>query len=424
MQLPRQNSQRSFYLAEPSFAATTLLLFLLLTGTLLHAAQVTSNPAILHFGSITIGQSETLPASLTNSESASVTISALSSSSGEFTVQNLKLPLVIPAGQTITFNVMFAPSTIGWTGGVLGFTNSASSGAIRLLVGGAGTAKAALSSSSSSLGFGAVAVGSTSTLPVTFTNSGTTGLVLAQTLLAGTGFSITGPSLPITLAPNQTATFSVAFSPKTSTSFSGSLSVPSGSLTIPLSGSGAGTTSTQLLLNPPALSFGSVDVGTSSVQPVTLSASGGAVTISSSASSSSQFALQGVSLPLTIASGQSVSFNVAFTPSSDGNSSGTLSLASNASDSNAQEALSGVGITAQSSVIVSWNASVSQVAGYNVYRGLSQGSYSKVNSTLNPNTNFTDGTVSSGQTYYYVATAVNSAGEESSYSAPVQAVIP
>jgi fibronectin type 3 domain-containing protein len=37
---------------------------------------------------------------------------------------------------------------------------------------------------------------------------------------------------------------------------------------------------------------------------------------------------------------------------------------------------------------------------------------------------YTDGTVSSGKTYYYVVTAVTSSGTESAYSGQVEAIIP
>lgn len=398
------------------------LLALLAASSNASAAQVTSNPSQLHFGSIVIGQSESLPIAFTNTESASVTISSVTSTSGEFSVQDLKLPMVLGAGQTAAFDITFAPTAAGWEGGSLAFTSNAKTGTIYVLIGGVGVKSETVTSSVSSLGFGSVAVGSSSTLPVVLTNSGTTGVVIAQADLTGTSFSVAGASLPLTLVPNQSATFNVTFKPQSATSFTGSLVVPNGSLTIPLSGTGA--TTSQLMLSPTAINFGNVDVGSSSSQPVTFSASGGSVTISSSSSSSSQFSLVGASFPLTIAAGQSVSLSVAFTPTANGNASGTVSLASNASDSNAQEALSGVGITPTYSVTVSWNASVSEVSGYNVYRGLSTSSYAKVNSALNPGTTFTDSTVTSGQTYYYVATAVNAAGQESAYSTPVQAVVP
>jgi fibronectin type 3 domain-containing protein len=88
-------------------------------------------------------------------------------------------------------------------------------------------------------------------------------------------------------------------------------------------------------------------------------------------------------------------------------------------------ALSGTGSTVQHSVAVNWTASTSTVAGYNVYRGtLSGGPYSKIDSTLITGLTYTDNTVSSGATYYYVITAVAADGTESSFSNQVQAVIP
>jgi hypothetical protein len=156
-----------------------------------------------------------------------------------------------------------------------------------------------------------------------------------------------------------------------------------------------------------------------------MSASGASVTVSSDASSSSQFVLTGASLPFTIPAGQSLSFNVGFTPTAAGTVSGSLSFTSNASSTKTVESLSGIGTAAQYSVSLSWNAS-SGVVGYNIYRSTSaSGTYAKVNSTVDANNTFTDTTVAAGQTYYYEATALNSAGEESARSTPpVQAAIP
>jgi fibronectin type 3 domain-containing protein len=77
------------------------------------------------------------------------------------------------------------------------------------------------------------------------------------------------------------------------------------------------------------------------------------------------------------------------------------------------------------SVDLSWNASKSPVVGYNVYRAIGpKGFFKKINSTLDASTNYIDGTVVSGTTYYYAATAVNAKGEESTYSASVQVAVP
>ena len=80
---------------------------------------------------------------------------------------------------------------------------------------------------------------------------------------------------------------------------------------------------------------------------------------------------------------------------------------------------------AEHSVVLSWIASTSTVSGYNVYRGSSNGGpYTKINPALVSLLTYTDSFVSSGNTYYYVSTSVDSAGKESSYSDQVTAVIP
>jgi fibronectin type 3 domain-containing protein len=95
-------------------------------------------------------------------------------------------------------------------------------------------------------------------------------------------------------------------------------------------------------------------------------------------------------------------------------------------NSPAVESLTGTGTAAtQHDVNLSWSSSSSTVSGYNVYRGtLSGGPYGKINSSSDPGTSFSDTSVQANETYYYVVTGVNSAGEESAYSNQVTAVVP
>jgi fibronectin type 3 domain-containing protein len=77
------------------------------------------------------------------------------------------------------------------------------------------------------------------------------------------------------------------------------------------------------------------------------------------------------------------------------------------------------------SVALSWNPSTSTVSGYNIYRSsVSGGGYEKLNSLLVGTLAFTDSTVQSGGTYYYVTTAVDAGGVESTFSNEVSAAIP
>ncbi len=75
------------------------------------------------------------------------------------------------------------------------------------------------------------------------------------------------------------------------------------------------------------------------------------------------------------------------------------------------------------SVVLSWNPSTSSVVGYNVYRATSSGAYTTKLATVST-PGFTDPTVSSGTTYYYVTTAVDGSGNESAFSNEVSAAIP
>jgi len=76
------------------------------------------------------------------------------------------------------------------------------------------------------------------------------------------------------------------------------------------------------------------------------------------------------------------------------------------------------------SVSLSWQDSDPNISGYNVYRGTTDGGpYSRINSTLIGTPSYIDTSVASGVTYYYVTTAVNTAGE-SAYSNQATATIP
>jgi hypothetical protein len=135
--------------------------------------------------------------------------------------------------------------------------------------------------------------------------------------------------------------------------------------------------------------------------------------------------LSGISLPATLAAGQSTPFTVTFTPGASGAASASLSFSSNASNSPAVQSPTGTGTAAAPHTVdLSWTDSADAV-GYNIYRGqVSGGPSTMINTSLDGTTSYIDSTVVSGQTYYYVATAVNSESQESGYSNQATAVIP
>jgi hypothetical protein len=74
---------------------------------------------------------------------------------------------------------------------------------------------------------------------------------------------------------------------------------------------------------------------------------------------------------------------------------------------------------------LTWKASGSHVAGYNVYRSEVSGQkYQKINSSLVQGLTYSDNTVQSGVTYYYVTRAVDDQGHESANSNETTVAIP
>jgi hypothetical protein len=422
MRLPQSFAQ-PFSTRVLSIITTTIFVSMLPLCARAATRQLTCAPSSLRFGSVLIGQTETQVVVLTNGGETSVTVSAMSSTTTEFTLSGITLPLTLPPGQSTALNVTFAPIATGGTGGEATFTSNASNPNLQLQLAGAGVKSDPVTASPSIASFGNVAVGASSTLAATLTNHRSSNVTLSSVQTTGNGFSLSGPAFPITLGGGQSLTLSVTFAPQSAGASGGSVFVTGPGLVIPLTGTG--TTLGQLTITPSLLNFGDVPEGTTQTEPITMSAAGASVTVFSDSSSNSQFVLDGASLPFTIPAGQSLSLNVGFTPQGSGTVTGSLSFTSNASNSVDVESLTGIGTVTNYRVSLWWNASTG-VVGYNVYRSTAAtGTYAKINSTLDANTAYTDSTVVAGNTYYYEATSVNSSGQESTPSTPpVQAVVP
>ena len=404
-------------------------LYLGVHGTGVASGTVSASPATVTFGNVQVGGTAARQEVLTNSGTAPVSISQISVTGSGFSVNGVSLPLSLTAGQSISLNVVFNPQLAGQASGNLSISSNASNPLLAIPLTGNSASLGLLGVSSSSLSFGSVQVGSSQALPGTLTNSGGSSLMVSQANVTGAGFNVSGLTLPLTLAPAQTATFAVGFNPQSAGAASGSLTFNSNAsnslLTLTLSGSGV--TPGALSASPASVDFGSLQLGSSSTQPETLTNSGGSsVALSQVSATGAGFSTSGLSLPLTLVSGQSFTFGVSFAPTSAGSASGNVTIASSAANPSLSISVSGSGASAPPhSVSLSWNPSISAVAGYNVYRGAqSGGPYSKLNPSPAPNITYDDNAIQAGQNYFYVTTAVSSSGMESGYSNEVQTLIP
>jgi hypothetical protein len=399
-----------------------------LSGTGTAAGALAASPSSVSFGSVQVSKNQTATETLTNSGGSSVTITQATASGSGFSMSGLSVPLTLTAGQSTSFSVAFTPQSNGTAAGGVTITSNASNATMNIALSGTGVTPGTIAATQSSLSFGSVQVGSSTAASETVTNTGSSSVTITQATITGSGFSAPGLDFPLTLTAGQSFTFSTIFAPQTSGTVTGGISVVSNASnpTLAISLSGTGTAPGQLAVSPSALSFGSVTVGASKTLTGSLSASGASVTISAGAASTSEFALSGVSFPLTIAAGQSAPFTITFTPQASGVASASATFTSNGSNTPATQSLTGTGAAAiQHQVALSWSASTSSVVGYNVYRGtVSAGPYTKINSIADVSTDYTDTSVSAGQTYYYLTTAINSAGVESTYSNEVAATVP
>ena len=400
--------------------------------------QLAVNPSTVNFGSVPTGNRVSQSVVLSNTGSWNLTISQAAVSGAGFSISGPDMPLTLGVGQSVNLTTIFAPQSSGNITGSIALVysvpktksrrrGSSSNCTATVSLTGTGTTPGQLTASPAILAFGSVQLGNSLTLMDSLTNTGGASVTIWQATVTGSGFSITGLNVPLTLNPGASVTFSAVFAPQSAASASGviTLSSDASNPTLTVSLSGTGAAQGQLTLTPTALDFGSATVGTSVSRASSLSASGASVTVSSASLSSVEFSLGGVSFPLTIAAGQSVPFTLAFAPQTSGTASAAVSFTSNASNT-PTETLSGNGIAPPPhSVSLSWTDAGSGTVGYNVYRGnVSGGPYTKINSALDATAAYSDNSVLAGQSYYYVATAVDENGMESAYSNEAQGAIP
>jgi hypothetical protein len=217
-----------------------------------------------------------------------------------------------------------------------------------------------LSANPSIVNFNGVPVGTSQTQAVTLTNSGGSRVTINQASVSAASFTLSGMNLPVTLSGGQSAIFYVTFSAQSTGSSSGGISIAyrsqmtgkgrggfltgyNSSLTLPVSGTGVNPN--QLTANPSSLLFGNIQLGSSQSLTEILTNSGGASVTISAVVPTSSFTLSGLSLPIVLSGGQSVSFTVTFSPSSAGTIVGGMTVTSDASNPTLIISMSGTGIT-------------------------------------------------------------------------------
>ena len=328
-----------------------------LTGTGVQTQQtlsLTVNPQSVSFGNVPVGTSGSQTISLLNSGNGPVNVSKATMAGNSFGMSGLALPMTLGPGQSTAFTVSFAPAGAGSASGNISVVSDAANPVSTVALNGMGV-QPQISVAPGSVSFGTVTVGQTTSQTVTLTNTGGANLNITQFSGLGTGFSVNGLALPLTLAPGKSTAFTVGFTPASGASFSSSLTLvsnaPTSPTAIPLSGTGLAQV-LQLTPSATSLNFGSQTLNASATQSVTLTNTGNAaVSISQVNVAGSGFTLSGSAPLVTLSAGQAVSFRVTFAPTTAGSATGSASIVSTAANSPLSISLSGVGVQSQISVV-------------------------------------------------------------------------
>jgi hypothetical protein len=320
-------------------------------------AGLTTNPSSVNFGSVAVNTFSSVAfVTLGNAGKQNVTILQTASSLPEFILSGPSLPYTLPAGGSVTFQVVFLPDSANNFSGNLAFSLNRTSGGLKTIPvsgQGSGGSPAAASSSATyllyantnSLAFGNVLAGSSSSQVLTLSNTGNSAVSIAQLSTVGTGFSASSLVLPATLPVGQSISLGITFAPTVMGSAIGTISVVSNATNSPtaiaLSGTGV---QPQISVVPASVSYGSVSVGVTNTQTVTVTNPGNAnLNVSQVSAVGNGFTTSGLNLPVSIPPGRSAAFTAAFTPAVAGAATGSLSLVSDAPNSLTTVALSGSG---------------------------------------------------------------------------------
>jgi Abnormal spindle-like microcephaly-assoc'd, ASPM-SPD-2-Hydin len=317
--------------------------------TLPGCGGVSVSPTSLTFASQVVGTTSSPQiVTLTNNLNSALTISNIGftgTNSGDFSQTNT-CGSSVSAGGNCTISVSFTPSASGTRTAALSITDDAENSPQTVNLTGTGGSPVTLSASS--LSFGTVFVGSSSTAaPVTLTNNQSVSLTNISISVTGAAFSQVN-TCGTSIGPGAKCTITVTFTPKTSGSQTGAVTISDSAGNSPQSISLKGSGELPVALTPATLAFGTVAVGTTSApktetvtnnQKVTLNIT----SITITGNDPSDFTQTGTTCGSTLSAGAKCTITLTFTPGAKGARSATLKLTDSAATSPQMAKLTGTG---------------------------------------------------------------------------------
>ncbi|MGD1098213.1 MAG: choice-of-anchor D domain-containing protein [Bryobacteraceae bacterium] len=289
----------------------------------------------LAFGNVSVGHAATLTETVSNNGNTQLMVSSASVNGTGFSLVGGSSFALGPGGsQALT--VRYAPAAATASSGALTILSNDPNSPAVVPLSGAGATPPSIGIAPSSLTFGAVTVGQTGNITLTISNNGNSELTIKSLVSSNPRFAVALTSAPINVDPGASQTLTIAFSPTVAGVQSGGLTINSTdpvtpSVTLNMTGNGVGSGGFPAIgATPGSLSFGSIAVGQNKNLSLVVNNNGaGTLTVSSITSSSAAFALMATPTPFSVAPGSFQFVTIAFSATSAGAQSGTITIVSN-----------------------------------------------------------------------------------------------
>jgi Abnormal spindle-like microcephaly-assoc'd, ASPM-SPD-2-Hydin len=195
---------------------------------------IATTPGSSEFGNVVVGTKNTQTIQLKNTGLRSLVLLKATISGKGFQLSGLELPFQLIPGTTKAFTVAFEPTVTGEAQGAVLILGLGAT--LEIPVSGVGVAPVRkLTVSHTHINFGDQTVGATDTAVLTLTNTGNASLKVSEVSVSGAEFSVTHGLQGATLAAGQSATLHATFTPRSTGSASGRVTIVSNASDSPVS---------------------------------------------------------------------------------------------------------------------------------------------------------------------------------------------
>ena len=308
--------------------------------------NISVTPPSVNFGNVASGQLSDLTVTITNLTGSTGTLTGnVGTLSAPFSIVSGGGGFSLSPGQSKPVVLRFSPAALGQSSGTLSITHNAgnqSSPTNVPLIGTGVLGIVNLSITPASVDFGSVILGQTSDQTITITNQTSSTVTLTGSVgVPSAPFFLVSGLGAFSLSPGQSMSVKLRFLPIIAGPASENLLITHNATnlgspqTVSLSGQGvAPTTSIKISISPTSVEFGNVPLGQSPDQTITITnqADSNGTLAGSIGALSAPFSVVSGAGAFSLSPNESKTIMVRFSPTSEGASSGNLSIVHNATN--------------------------------------------------------------------------------------------